>query len=682
MDRESARASVIRLTEEIRKHNYQYYVLSRPIISDYEFDQLLEQLTELEKRFPEFAYPDSPVRQVGGEITREFQQVEHRYPMLSLSNTYSEGEILDWEARLHRLLGEETDYVCELKFDGVAIGLVYRDGMLTQAVTRGDGIRGDDVTANVKTIRSIPLRLHGSEFPENLEIRGEIIMPRTSFELLNRQREESGEEPFANPRNSASGSLKLQDSAEVARRRLDGYFYYLPGAVDGISTHYEGLQAARRWGFKVSEYSVRCQRIEEIFDFIHSMDKARDELPFDIDGVVIKVNQLRQQELLGYTAKSPRWAIAFKFRAEQALTTLLSVDFQVGRTGAVTPVANLSPVQLAGTTVKRASLHNADVIAALDVRCGDTVKVEKGGEIIPKIVGVDLDKRPAGTGPFRFATHCPECRTPLSRPEGEAAWYCPNETGCPPQIKAKLEHFISRKAMNLESLGEGKIGLLFDKSLVRNCADLFDLTYDQLLGLEKSYPAGGDKREKRITFQEKTAQNILKALDNAHQVPFSRVLFALGIRYVGETVAKKLARAFGSYDRMAGATEAELMAVEEIGTKIAQSIRQWVSDPSNTELVNRLKAAGLQFSGDLQQPASQSASLSGKTLVVSGVFLTMSRDEVKRLIEAHGGKVTGSVSPKTSYLVAGENTGPEKRKRSEQLNVPIISLDDLLAMVR
>ncbi len=682
MDAESARATIIRLTDEIRKHNYQYYVLSRPLISDYEFDRLLEQLTGLEKRFPEFAYPDSPVRQVGGEITKEFQQVDHRYPMLSLSNTYSEEEVRDWEARLHKLLGEETDYVCELKFDGVAIGLLYRQGILSQAVTRGDGIRGDDVTANVKTIRSIPLRLHGNEFPENLEVRGEVIMPRASFELLNRQREEMDEEPFANPRNSASGSLKLQDSSEVARRRLDGYFYYLPGELPGVSTHYEGLQAARRWGFKVSDYTVRCHRIEEIFDFIHSMDKARDELPFDIDGVVIKVNQLRQQALLGYTAKSPRWAIAFKFRAEQALTTLLSIDFQVGRTGAVTPVANLSPVQLAGTTVKRASLHNADVIAALDVRCGDTVKVEKGGEIIPKIVGVDLDKRPSGTGPFRFATHCPECGTPLLRREGEAAWYCPNEAGCPPQIKAKLEHFISRKAMNIESLGEGKIGLLFDKSLVHNYADLFDLSYDQLLGLEKTYPAGEDKKEKRISFQEKTVQNILKALDSARNVPFSRVLFALGIRYVGETVAKKLARAFGSFDRLADANETDLMEVEEIGIKIAQSIRQWVSDPSNMVLVNRLKTAGLQFSSDLQQPVAQSTSLSGKTLVVSGVFENMSRDEVKQLIETHGGKVSGSVSAKTSYLVAGENTGPEKRKRSEQLNVPIISLDDLLALVR
>lgn len=680
MDRESALNRILALSDEIRHHNHLYYVDSAPVISDFEFDRMMEELLSLEKEFPEFLFPDSPSQQVGGGITKSFEQVVHKYPMLSLSNTYSEEEIRDWEARIHKILGESSEYVCELKFDGVAIGLTYRDGILVQAVTRGDGVQGDDVTTNVKTIRSIPLRLRQSGYPEEFEIRGEIIMPHRSFERLNRQWEEEGEEPFANPRNAASGSLKMQDSSEVARRGLDGYFYYLPGKIPGVTTHYEGLQMARRWGFKVSEYSVKCHDIAEILDFIHTMDSARRSLPFDIDGVVIKVNSLQQQELLGYTAKSPRWAIAFKFKAEQASSRLLSVDFQVGRTGAVTPVANLSPVRLAGTTVKRASLHNADVIAALDLRIGDTVMVEKGGEIIPKIVGVDLEKRDLFSAPFQFIDQCPECGTPLVRQEGEAAWYCPDEIGCPPQIKGRLEHFISRKAMNIDSLGEGKVGLLFDQGLVRNFADLYDLTYDQMLGLEKSYPVEGEKQVKKISFKEKTVTNILSGLEKSRSVPFERLLFALGIRFVGETVAKKLARHFGSFDQLMLASYEELIEVEEIGEKIALSLKSWLNNEENIRLVKRLGERGLQLANNETAAPVLGRQLEGKTFVVSGTF-SRSRDDIKALIEAYGGKNVGSVSSKTSYLLAGDNMGPEKRKKAEKLNVPVISEENFFTMI-
>ncbi len=681
MNVSEARDSIEKLADEIRKHNYNYYVLSKPVISDYEFDRLLQRLIELEKAFPALLSPDSPTQHVGGEITKDFRQIVHKYPMLSLGNTYSEEDIRDFEERIHKTIGYEVEYVCELKFDGVAIGLTYRNGRLVQAVTRGDGIRGDDVTTNVKTIKSIPLRLQGRDYPEEFEIRGEIILPHASFEKMNEQRMEDGEDPFANPRNAASGTLKMQDSAEVARRNLDGFFYYLPGNDLPFRTHYESLQAARLWGFKISEYAVRCKTIGDIFDYLSTWDQARHELPYDIDGIVIKVNDIRQQELLGFTAKSPRWAIACKFKAEQVSTRLLSVDFQVGRTGAVTPVANLEPVQLAGTVVKRATLHNAGVISTLDVRIGDMVFVEKGGEIIPKIISVDLGERPAGATQLNFITHCPECGTLLIRTEGEAAWYCPNEQGCPPQIKGKLEHFISRKAMNIDSLGEGKIEILFDNGLVHNYADLYNLTYDQLIGLEKTYEPSGEKKEKKISFREKTVSNILNGIDASKGVSFDRVLYALGIRFVGETVAKKLAFHFITVEKLMEADYDRLVEVEEIGEKIAQSIRSWFSDPQHTALIGKLRAAGILFRIDESLVTRLSDRLAGLTFVVSGTFQNFSRDELKKTIETHGGKNIGSISSKTSYLLAGENMGPEKRKKAEKLGVPIISESDFVKIL-
>ncbi|MCX6305767.1 MAG: NAD-dependent DNA ligase LigA [Bacteroidetes bacterium] len=676
-----AKERIAVLSDEIRRHNHSYYVLSTPSISDFEFDMLLEELIRLEKEHPDLAEPDSPTQHVGGGITREFRQVQHKYPMLSLGNTYSEEDIRDFEERIHKTIGDEVEYVCELKFDGVAIGLTYRDGRLVQAVTRGDGIRGDDVTTNVKTIRSIPLKLHGSGFPDEFEIRGELILPHASFEKMNGQRLEDGDEPFANPRNAASGSLKMLDSAEVAKRNLDGFFYYLPGDNLPFKTHYECLLAAKSWGFKISEFAVRCKTSEEIFDYINTWDVARHDLSFDIDGVVIKVNDLRQQEMLGYTAKSPRWAISYKFRAEQVSTELLSVAFQVGRTGAITPVANLQPVQLAGTVVKRATLHNADVLASLDVRIGDTVFVEKGGEIIPKIIGVDFTRRSAESVPLSFINTCPECGAALVRTAGESAWYCPNENGCPPQIKGKLEHFISRRAMNIDSLGEGKIEILFDNGLVHNCADLYDLTYDRLIGLEKTYESTVDKKEKKISFREKTVTNILNGIESSKNVSFDRVLYALGIRFVGETVAKKLAAHFLSIEKLAQADLNELIEVEEIGEKIARSILAWFPDPRNIELLGRLSAGGIQFSMDESLLARDSDKFSGLIFVVSGVFENFSRDELKKTIEAHGGKNAGSISSKTSYVLAGENMGPEKRKKAEKLGIPIISEADFLEMV-
>ncbi len=670
------------MSDEIRLHNHRYYVLSAPIVSDFEFDMLLEELIRLEKAFPELAEPDSPTQQVGGGITKEFRQVQHKYPMLSLGNTYSEEDIRDFEERIHKLIGDEVEYVCELKFDGVAIGLTYRHGRLMQAVTRGDGVSGDDVTTNVKTIRSIPLKLHGNGFPEEFEIRGELILPHSSFKRMNEQRLADGEEPFANPRNAASGSLKMQDSAEVSKRKLDGFFYYLPGNNLPFKTHYECLIAARSWGFKISDYMVRCKTREEIFDYLKTWDKARYELPFDIDGIVIKVNDLRQQEMLGYTAKSPRWAISYKFKAEQVTTKLLSIDFQVGRTGAITPVANLQPVQLAGTVVKRASLHNADIIQALDVRIGDLVYVEKGGEIIPKIIGVDLEKRMTDPLPIVFISDCPECGTPLNRSEGESAWYCPNEDGCPPQIKGKLEHFISRKAMNIDSLGEGKIEILYDNGLVHNCADLYDLTFDSLIGLEKTHEATEDKKEKKISFREKTVANILNGIESSKLVSFDRVLYALGIRFVGETVAKKLVSHFYSLEKLMQADLLELIEVEEIGEKIARSILSWFSSQKNIDILRRLRSKGIQLTMIEQDNTRLSDKLAGLTFVVSGVFENFSRDELKRTIEAHGGKNIGSISSKTSCLLAGDNMGPEKRRKAEKLNVPILSEIDFLKMLQ
>jgi DNA ligase (NAD+) len=680
MDIHGAKQRIAQLIAEIRQHNHHYYVLSQPVISDYAFDMLLEELITLEREFPELAEPDSPTRRVGGEVTKEFQQVTHRYPMLSLGNTYSEEEVRDFEARIHKTLGDQAEYSCELKFDGVAISLRYKDGLLAQAVTRGDGILGDDVTANVRTIHSVPLRLSGDGFPSDFEIRGEIILPHASFEQVNRERAEEGEEPFANPRNAASGSLKMQDPKEVARRRLDCYVYHLSGDRLPFPTHYESLNAAKSWGFRVSELRARCGTIEEIFEFIRTCEEARNGLPFDIDGVVIKVNSIAQQEMLGYTAKSPRWAIAFKFKAESASTKLISVDYQVGRTGTVTPVANLEPVRLAGTIVKRATMHNADFIRSLDIRKGDTVFVEKGGEIIPKITGVNLDLRPAGSEELSFIKECPECLTPLVRNEGEAAWYCPNESGCPPQIKGKLEHFISRRAMNIDSLGEGKIEMLYDHGLIRNAADLYTLTPEQMLGLTKVFTTE-DGTERKVSLREKSVANILKGIETSKGVPFGRVLFALGIRYVGETTSKLLAERFGTVENLEAADAGGLMEVEGIGEAIAKSIVAWFGDPECRKLVSRLKSLGLQFRSAAKVVLSDKLSM--KKVVVTGTFSSPERrKEIEQMVDLHGGKNISSVSKNTSFIVAGRNMGPEKLKKAQELDIPVLSEEDFIELIR
>ncbi len=679
MDKQQARERIRQLSEELSDHNYRYYQLADPVISDYEFDRLMNELGALEKEFPEFLSPNSPTQRVGGWVTREFVSVAHQYPMLSLDNTYSEGELRDFDNRVSKLLNEPYEYVCELKIDGVSISLIYRNGELAQAITRGDGVRGDDVTMNVKTIHSVPLKLAPGDYPANFEVRGEIFMPLSGFRRMNSQREEEGEQQFANPRNATAGTLKTQDSAEVARRPLDIFVYYLLGDEPVGNTHFERLNLLRKWGFKVSDIKAKCKSIDEVFQFINDIGANRSQLNFDIDGVVLKVNSISQQEKLGFTSKSPRWAIAYKFKAEEARTRLLSIDYQVGRTGAVTPVANLEPVFLSGSTVKRATLHNADVMAALDIRVGDEVLIEKGGDIIPKITQVDYSVRKPGTSPEGFITHCPECGTALKRNEGEAAWYCPNETGCPPQIKGKLLHFIARKAMNIESLGEGRIEVLYDNGLVKDAADLYDLTYDKLFGLEKVI-AGEDGKEKRISFREKTVQNILAAIENSKSVPFERVLFALGIRFVGETVAKKLARHYRSIERLAAATQEELVTVDEIGEKIAGSILGFFAESGNRKMIERLKAMGVQFEMSGEK-VSESNLLGGKNFVVSGVFSSYSRDELKAAIEANGGKVTGSVSSKTDFVVAGDNMGPEKRRKAEELGIRIISEDEFTAMI-
>ena len=681
MDRLEAQKRIVELSDKIREHNYKYYVLSNPEISDYSYDMLLEELISLEKEYPNLAETDSPTQQVGGAVTKEFRQVAHRFPMLSLSNTYSEQEIRDFNDRIRKLIDGDVEYVCELKIDGVAIGLTYENGRLVQAVTRGDGIRGDDVTRNIKTIRSIPLRLHGRGFPDNFEIRGEIYMPHSSFKQLNEQKIENGEEMFANPRNAASGSIKMQDSAEVSKRKLDCFLYYFLAGSNPFKTHYECLMAAKSWGFRISEFVVRCKGIEDIFEYIKTWNTARYDLPFNIDGVVIKVNNIHQQELLGWTAKSPRWAIAYKFKAEQVSTRLLSVDFQIGRTGTVTPVANLQPVLLAGTIVKRATLHNADVIENLGIRIDDTVFVEKGGEIIPKITGIDISKRSSGSRPLEFIRRCPECNSLLVRQEGESAWYCPNDSGCPPQIKGRLEHFISRRAMNIESLGEGKIGILFERGLVHDVADLYDLSFDKLIGISRTYKGSDDKKERIISFREKTVKNILQGIENSKQVGFERVLYALGIRFVGETIAKKLAIQLRTIDSLMTSDFQTLTGVEEVGEKIAQSIIRYFTDPENKIIIDRLKKAGIQFGINPSMVTVKSDRLKGLVFVVSGIFGMFSRDDLKRIIEEHGGKNAGSVSSKTSYLVAGSNMGPEKRKKAEKAGIPIISETAFLSMV-
>lgn len=679
MTPDEAKKRIQFLTEELEKHNHKYYVLSEPSISDYEFDMMMEELGRLEKEYPDFAHPNSPTRRVGGDITRTFNTIRHKYPMLSLSNTYSEEEVAEFDKRVKKSIGDTVEYVCELKYDGVAISLTYLNGSLERAVTRGDGVQGDDVTTNIKTIRSIPLRLKG-DFPAEFEIRGEIYYPHKGFEMLNREREEAGEPAFANPRNAASGTIKMQDSSVVAKRPLDCFLYNLMSDDLNTSTHYENIRKAKSWGFKTSPYVAVCRNIEEIFEFINMWDKGRSELGYDIDGVVIKVNSLSEQQILGYTAKSPRWAIAYKFKAEKAETRLNTISYQVGRTGAVTPVANLDPVLLAGTTVKRASLHNADIIAKLDVRPGDTVYVEKGGEIIPKIVEVDLAKRPPGTEAVHFIEKCPECDTTLIRQEGEAAHYCPNETGCPPQIKGRIEHFISRKAMDIDSLGEGKTELLFDSGLVHDVADLYDLEYEQLIGLEKIYPAEDEKKERKVSFRKKTVENILKGIEASKQVPFEKVLFALGIRFVGETVAKRLTTHFRNIDDLSTAAYEELIAVDEIGDRIANALIMYFSKPEHIRMIERLKEKGIRFEAAEKQ-FSQNDLLGGKTFVVSGTFEDFSRDALKEKVELYGGRNSGSVSGKTDYLLAGENMGPAKRKKAEDLGIPVISIEDFLQMI-
>ena len=680
LTREQAQKRITDLTREINRHNYRYYVLSQPAISDFEFDRLLKELEQLEEEFPELIRPDSPTQRIGADLTKEFKQVRHKYPMMSLGNTYSEEEVADFDQRVRRILMEEPEYVCELKYDGVAVGLTYRDGKLVQALTRGDGEQGDDVTANARTIKSIPLTLWG-DFPYEFEIRGEIFMPRNSFNKLNRERAQKGFPLFANPRNAASGSLKMQDPAEVASRNLDCFLYYMLGETLPADDHYQCLMKAKEWGLKVSPYLSKCHSLQEIYSFVHLWDQGRKELPFDIDGIVIKVNSYRQQQRLGYTAKSPRWAIAYKFKADRVSTPLLSVAYQVGRTGAVTPVANLKPVQLAGTTVKRASLHNADIIRKLDLHEGDHVFVEKGGEIIPKVVGVDIARRMPESAPVIFIAHCPECGTQLIRQENEAAHYCPNEYHCPPQIKGKLEHFISRKAMNIDSLGEGKIEMLFDNGLVKDPSDLYSLTYEQLLGLEKVYVSEDGLKEKKISFREKTTQNILEGIEQSKQTPFEKVLYALGIRYVGETVAKKLAGAFGDIDKLKEATFEELISVDEIGDKIAESVRNYFSDPDNVALIEKLRQQGIRFSADKAGAEIIEDKLGGKSFVISGVFSGHSRDQLKEMIERYGGRNVAAVSSKTDYLLAGEGMGPAKLKKARELGVKIISEEEFLKIV-
>ena len=668
---------IARLSEEINRHNYYYYMLDDPKISDYDFDQLLQRLIDLERQYPEYVQPDSPTQRVGGTITKQFESAAHIYPMLSLGNTYSEGDLTEFDTRVHDLLNGSVEYVCELKYDGVAISLIYEHGILTRAVTRGDGSRGDVVTANVKTIGSVPLSLAG-DYPDLLEARGEIIMPYDSFNALNAEREEIGEQPFANPRNAASGSLKLQNSAEVAKRGLSFKLYYALGENLPEDNHYARLRKLHEWGFRFPDVMEKVDGLPGVLGFIRTWNEQRKQLPYPIDGIVIKVNDFAQQQQVGATAKSPRWAIAYKFKAERVSTPLLSVDFQVGRTGIITPVANLRPVSLAGTVVKRATLNNRDFIADMDIREGDFLFVEKGGEIIPKIVGVDMEKRAPEANPVRFVDVCPLCGTTLVQNEGEAGVFCPNELHCAPQIRGRLEHFISRKAMNIDSLGEGKIEVLYAQGLVRNAADLYDLTFDKLFGLEKVIEDENGK-SKTLSFKEKTTQNILNGIEQSKNVPFERVLYALGVRFVGEVTAKKLARRFKNIDAIASATQEELVEVEDVGERVAESVIQYFNNTENLEMVMRLRTAGLQMeAGEESQAASDK--LAGMNIIVSGVF-SVPRDELKRLIEQNGGKNVSSISKNTTYVLAGDKMGPEKRKKAESLGIPIISEEEFFRMI-
>lgn len=668
---------IARLSEEINRHNYYYYMLDDPKISDYDFDQLLQRLIDLERQYPEYVRPDSPTQRVGGTVTKQFESVAHIYPMLSLGNTYSEGDLQEFDTRVRDLLNGPVEYVCELKYDGVAISLIYEHGILARAVTRGDGTRGDVVTANVKTIGSVPLSLTG-DYPDLLEARGEIIMPFDSFNALNAEREEIGEQPFANPRNAASGSLKLQNSAEVAKRGLSFKLYYALGENLPEDNHYARLRKLHEWGFRFPDVMNKVDGLTGVLEFIRTWDEQRKSLPYPIDGIVIKVNDFAQQQQVGTTAKSPRWAIAYKFKAERVSTPLLSVDFQVGRTGIITPVANLKPVSLAGTVVKRATLNNRDFIADMDIREGDFLFVEKGGEIIPKIVGVDVEHREPEAKPIAFVTVCPVCGTPLQQNEGEAGVFCPNELHCAPQIRGRLEHFISRKAMNIDSLGEGKIEVLHAQGLVRNAADLYDLTYDSLFGLEKVIEDDNGK-SKTLSFKEKTTQNILNGIEQSKSVPFERVLYALGIRFVGEVTAKKLARRFKNIDAMASASQEELIEVEDVGERVAESVIQFFNNTENLEMVMRLRAAGLRMEvGEESRVASDK--LAGKNIIVSGIF-SVPRDELKQLIEQHGGKNVSSISKNTTYVLAGDKMGPEKRKKAESLGIRIISEAEFREMI-
>lgn len=661
---------ILQLRNELHEHNHRYYVLNQPVISDQDFDFLMHELQDLEAKHPEMDDPNSPTQRVGSDLNQEFQQVAHRYPMLSLANTYNEQEVTEWYASVKKLLaGEPFEVCCEMKYDGLSISLTYEKGRLTRAVTRGDGIHGDDVTANVKTIRSIPLILQQPTdipYPDSFEIRGEILMPWTVFQRLNEEREEAGEQLFANPRNAASGTLKSQKSELVASRQLDAYLYSMLGEQLPTDGHFENLETARSWGFKISEGMKKTTSLEEIFEYIHFWDKERKNLPVATDGIVLKVNSLRQQRALGFTAKSPRWAIAYKFKAERARTRLVEVTYQVGRTGAITPVANMEPVQLAGTTVKRATLNNEDFIRSFDLHIGDYVFVEKGGEIIPKIVGVDVDNRPLDAQPVQFISHCPICGTELVRYEGEAAYYCPNDAGCPPQIKGRIEHFIARKAMNIESLGPETVDDYYQQGLIHNIADLYDIRVDQING-------DGSR--------EKSAQKVVKGIRDTVNVPFERVVFALGIRFIGETSAKLLARHFKTMDALANASLDELQQVEGIGEVMAKSVVAYFHNEENQRILARLKEEGLQMALSEEQQQGLSNTLSGKSIVISGVFSQHSRDEYKAIIEQHGGKNVGSISAKTSFILAGENMGPSKLQKAQKLNIPIVTEQEFLQML-
>lgn len=658
-----------RLRNELHRHNYNYYVLNAPEISDQEFDRMMRELQDLEAAHPEFDDPDSPTRRVGSDLNQEFVQVPHRYPMLSLSNTYNKQEVADFYERVRSgLEGEPFELCCEMKYDGLSISLTYEQGRLVRAVTRGDGVQGDDVTENVKTIRCIPLRLNGDGYPEEFEIRGEILMPWTSFETLNREREEREEPLFANPRNAASGTLKSKNSAVVAQRKLDAYLYYLLGEHIPFDGHYENLQAARSWGFKISGGMKKVTTLQDIYDFIDYWDVERKNLPVATDGIVLKVNSQRQQRALGYTAKSPRWAIAYKFQAERARTRLNAVTFQVGRTGTVTPVANMDPVQLAGTVVRRATLHNADVMEQLDLHIGDMVYVEKGGEIIPKIVGVDADARGPETGPrAEFITRCPECGAELVRYEGEAAWYCPNDTACPPQIKGRIEHYISRRAMNIDSLGPETVDDYYRRGLIRDVADLYDIQVQQINGEDGT--------------REKSAQKIVRSIADSVEVPFERVVFALGIRFVGEIAAKALARHFKSMDALASASLEDMLQINGIGVVIAESVIRYFANEANRDLVRRLREKRVRMELSDEELSSHSDKLSGQSIVVSGVFSLHSRDEYKAMIEQHGGKNVGSISSKTSFVLAGANMGPAKLEKAGKLGIPILSEEEFLKKI-